>query len=75
MLRVLILLHDANNHGRTRVLEELHIINDGTGDSERGNYDVTRFSDNGVIDTTEIRGFERYEGAFELTREAMELLA
>lgn len=75
MLRVLILLHDANDHGRTRVLEELKIVNDGSGDSERGNYDVTRLRDSGEIDTTRIEGFERYEGAFELTREAMELLA
>lgn len=75
MLRVLILLHDANDHGRTRVLEEVKIVNDGTGGLGEGNYDVTRFRDTGEIDTTRIEGFERRQGAFELTREAMELLA
>ena len=75
MLRVLILIHDASDHGRTRVLEELKIVNDGTGDSYRGNYDVTRFSDNGVIDTTEIKGYDRGLGAFELVREAMEIIS
>lgn len=74
MLRVLIMLHDANNSGRTRVLDELKIVNDGTGDSLRGNYNVTRFSDVEGIDHCRIIDYPREQGAMALVKTAIEKL-
>lgn len=77
MLRVLILLHDANDHGRTTVVEEVKIVNDGSGDVEFGNYELTRFSDwdGGQSAADRITNFPRSAGAYELARAALEQLA
>ena len=71
MLRVLVLLHDANQKGKTSVISELKIVNDGTGDSEYGNYDVELYPDSSPRETCRIERFRRALGAEVLVMEAL----
>jgi hypothetical protein len=71
MLRVLVLLHDANDEYATELMSELTIINDGTGSFEFGNYDVVLHERNEKPRSGRVDNFDRERGHVELVERAL----
>lgn len=70
MIRVLVLIHDANDEYATELLSELTIINDGTG-FEFGNYDVALRAPGDRPWKGRVENFERGRGHLELVERAL----
>jgi len=76
MIIVKIELHSAVT-GKVTELGKLHIINDGTGDASKGNYDVHKYGKNGrqlLAHARVERHARRSRTIFNLLRRALEAL-
>jgi hypothetical protein len=70
MIQVLVLLQSAVDH-KASVISEMKIVNDGTGNSDYGNYDVELIPSDGTRVRVRVEDFRRDLGCEALLMEAL----